>query len=373
MGSASDGRFGSPRVTATVPRESDQRAVAPPDRGHVDRGDEVRDPRRAGVGAEVDGDERRRPAPDGVQDPGVGRGRAVARPAGARAAESAVVVERDPVAERVGQARQVPAVTAPAEVEEVVLRRIVVAGDVPVEEVAVAVAVPHLEARGAERMQQQLAAVARAEVVRARRLVEHALGPVRPDVAVRVLDDAAGLDRAGREAPADGERRVRLDRLVEPDVALVVGPGIAELPDDGVVREHRLKLEFRPDGIRRADGDRQRERPVVHVDRIDGGVVERALGIPGRRVRVGVGSVLSAADRIGCHEGAEGEQGREFASHVRTPFAELAGESLVMNCRERHARRGGIAEKSYRPRPSSRDQNVGFRQDSMFFTRYSAL
>ena len=31
MGTASDGRFGSPRVTATVPRESDQRAVAPPD------------------------------------------------------------------------------------------------------------------------------------------------------------------------------------------------------------------------------------------------------------------------------------------------------------------------------------------------------
>ena len=230
----------------------------------------------------------------------------------------------------IGERAQVPAVTAAAEVVgEPVGQRVVEAGGLLVENVMIAVAVPHFVRTGA--LQEVLAPVAR-DLAVALAPDEQVLAPVRGDVARRGRGPVpAGLDRAERELPADRQRRISRQGLVDEARLLLSGEGRAVVVDARVVDEGQLEAEPRADRVRRAERDRQGELAVVEVDRIEGVVVEDAVGVAGSRVRIVVGPGLRPEPAGHEHQQAGQDRPRKFSCHVRRSFSrELAGEALAI-------------------------------------------
>jgi len=289
------------RVVSQRPGSRRQRAVH--ENREVDRGHH---PVEVAVEASLDAYDLARRESDLLRHPAAGaRGSAHLHPRGDRGAarrgavsplgmRTRPVSDGVAVAVRIGERTEVPAVASAAEVVRVAIGlQVVEARDLLVEEVAVPVAVPHLV--GACAFQIELAAVAR-DLPVPERAVEHVLAAVRSHVALAERDSVpAVLDRAERELPADPERGVPDQRPV--GEGLLRGRGLArlrcsEIVDARVVDQGQLQAQIRADGVGRAESNRQGELPVVEVDRIDLLVMEHAVRVSGRGVRVVVGTVL---------------------------------------------------------------------------------
>jgi hypothetical protein len=236
------------------------------------------------------------------------------------------------VAVRIGQRPQVPAIApAPEVVRVAAAGRIVEARGLLVEDVVVSVAVPHLVRPGA--LQKVRCRVAGHPSI-APHLVEHVGASVRGDVALSVERAVpARLDRSERKIPADPERGVPDEGPV--DEARLRRRSLrrrrrAVIVDARVVEQRQLQPQLRPDGIGRAERDRERELTVVEIDRVEVFAVEHIRGEAGRRVGIVVGSVLSR-QVAGCgQQGAQGEpRGKSFCRHRHSSREELAGDVLA--------------------------------------------